>query len=136
LADRLGRRWGMAIGCVLTIIATIIQTFSPRHNLAMFIGGRVIIGLGQGIALSKSHLHSSRSFLIAFSAAGPVYIGELAPVHIRGKIMAFWQLFYSVGAFLAYWINYVCSLHRTKLGEWDWRMYVTSVAYRCPLQTS
>jgi hypothetical protein len=53
-----------------------------------------------------------------------VYIGELAPVHIRGKIMAFWQLFYSVGAFIAYWTNYACSLHRAKLGEWDWRMCV------------
>lgn len=56
------------------------------------------------------------------SAAGPVYIGEMAPVHIRGKIMAFWQMFYSVGSFIAYWINYACSLHRKKLGEWDWKV--------------
>lgn len=52
-ADFLGRRWGMGIGCALTIIATLVQTFSPRGNLGCFIGGRVIIGLGQGIALSK-----------------------------------------------------------------------------------
>ena len=43
----------MAIGCILTIIATFIQTFSPRGQLGCFIAGRVIIGLGQGIALSK-----------------------------------------------------------------------------------
>ena len=43
----------MGIGCALTIIATLVQTFSPRGNLGCFIGGRVIIGLGQGIALSK-----------------------------------------------------------------------------------
>jgi hypothetical protein len=43
----------MAIGCFLTIIATFIQTFSPRGQLGCFIAGRVIIGLGQGIALSK-----------------------------------------------------------------------------------
>ena len=53
LADYLGRRWGMGIGCFLTIIATFIQTFSPKGKLACFIAGRVIIGLGQGIALSK-----------------------------------------------------------------------------------
>jgi MFS family permease len=52
-ADYLGRRWGMGIGCVFTIIATFMQTFAPRHNLGCFIAGRVIIGLGQGIALSK-----------------------------------------------------------------------------------
>lgn len=40
-----------------------------------------------------------------FIAAGPVYIGEMAPAEIRGYIMAFWQTFYSVGSFIAYWIN-------------------------------
>ncbi|TVY46111.1 Quinate permease [Lachnellula subtilissima] len=108
LADFLGRRWGMGIGCFITVIATFMQTFAPKGNLGVFIAGRVLIGIGQGTALT----------------AGPVYIGELAPVHIRGKIMAFWQLFYSVGSFIAYWINYACSLHRAKLGDWDWKTVV------------
>lgn len=30
---------------------------------------------------------------------------------------------FSVGAFIAYWINYACS-NRKSLGEWDWRMVV------------
>lgn len=52
-ADYLGRRWGMAIGCFITVIATIVQTFSPRHEIGVFIFGRVLIGIGQGMALSK-----------------------------------------------------------------------------------
>ncbi|KAM0140265.1 hypothetical protein ACHAO1_002496 [Botrytis cinerea] len=108
VADWLGRRWGMAIGCFVTVVATFIQTFSPRGQLGCFIAGRVIIGLGQGVALT----------------AGPVYIGELAPPEIRGKIMAFWQMFYSVGSFIAYWINFACQKHVEKLGEWDWKMVV------------
>lgn len=36
--------------------------------------------------------------------------------------MAFWQTFYSVGAFIAYWINYACGEHAAKLGEWTWKM--------------
>lgn len=36
----------------MTIIATFMQTFAPEHNVGVFIAGRVIIGLGQGIALS------------------------------------------------------------------------------------
>jgi MFS family permease len=98
----------MAIGCFLTVIATFIQTFTPYHKLGAFMAGRVIIGFGQGMALT----------------AGPVYINEMAPANIRGYIMAFWQLFYSVGSFIAYWINYACSLHRTTLGDWDWKMVV------------
>lgn len=38
--------------------------------------------------------------------------------------MTFWQLFYSVGSFIAYWINFACSKHVEELGEWDWKMVV------------
>jgi hypothetical protein len=44
----------MGIGCFVTIVAALIQTFSPQYNLRAFIADRVLIGLGQGIALSKS----------------------------------------------------------------------------------
>ncbi|KAJ5351394.1 hypothetical protein N7452_000368 [Penicillium brevicompactum] len=107
-ADFLGRKMGMGIGCVLVIVATFMQTFTPRHNLACFLAGRCIIGIGQGIALT----------------AGPIYIGELAPAEIRGKIMTFWQMFYSVGSFICFWINFACTKHVARLGEWDWKMVV------------
>ena len=35
--------------------------------------------------------------------------------------MSFWQMNFSVGSFLAYWINYACSKNSTKLGNWDWK---------------
>lgn len=38
--------------------------------------------------------------------------------------MTFWQLFYSVGSFIAYWINFACSKHVERLGEWDWKTVV------------
>lgn len=53
LADYAGRRAGMSLGAVLVIIATFMQAFAPRGNIGLFIGGRVIIGMGQGLALSK-----------------------------------------------------------------------------------
>ncbi|KAJ3523405.1 hypothetical protein NM208_g12463 [Fusarium decemcellulare] len=108
LADAFGRRVGMGIGCFITIIAAFIQAFAPKGKLGVFILGRVLIGIGQGTALT----------------AGPVYIGEVAPAAIRGQIMTFWQMFYSVGAFIAYWINYICGKNREALGEWDWRIVV------------
>ncbi|KAL0932158.1 sugar transporter [Colletotrichum truncatum] len=108
LADWGGRRVGMGTGCLVTIVAAFMQAFAPRHNLGVFIAGRVIIGIGQGLALT----------------AGPVYINEITPAEIRGVVMTFWQLNFSVGSFIAYWINYACSLNREKLGDWDWRMVV------------
>lgn len=62
--------------------------------------------------------------LLTYAASGPIYIGELAPPEIRGKIMGFWQLFYSVGSFLAYWIAYATGRNLKKLGEWDWKIVV------------
>lgn len=53
VADYLGRRAGMGIGAILVIIATLLQTFAPQGNLGMFMAGRIIIGFGQGLALSK-----------------------------------------------------------------------------------
>ncbi len=98
----------MGLGCIITIIATFVQCFSPHHGIGVFIFGRVLIGIGQGMALT----------------AGPVYIGEITPPEIRGKVMSFWQLFYSVGSFIAYWVNYACSLHKATLENWSWKMVV------------
>ncbi|KAI5361234.1 Putative major facilitator, sugar transporter, major facilitator superfamily [Septoria linicola] len=108
IADYFGRRVGMASGAACVVVATFLQTFSPRGEIGCFIAGRVVIGIGQGLALT----------------AGSIYIGECAPPEIRGTIMTFWQMFYSVGSFIAYWINYACSRNVAALGEWDWKMVV------------
>lgn len=57
LADYAGRRVGMAAGAFAVIIATLVQTFSP--NIGCFIAGRVIVGIGQGLALSKFSLNDT-----------------------------------------------------------------------------
>ncbi|KAF2855362.1 general substrate transporter [Plenodomus tracheiphilus IPT5] len=104
ISDHFGRRWAIIVGCMVVIISTFISTFTPRH-IGGFIAGRAIVGIGQGIALP----------------AGPTYISEIAPAESRGKIMSFWQMNFSVGSFLAYWINYACSKNSAKLGNWDWK---------------
>jgi len=48
----------------------------------------------------------------------------MVPAHIRGVVMTFWQMFYSVGSFFAYWVRFGCSRYEGWLGEWDWRMVV------------
>ncbi|TLS25602.1 hypothetical protein PpBr36_07798 [Pyricularia pennisetigena] len=148
-ADYLGRRWAIFAGCATTVVATFMQAFAPYHNIGVFIAGRVVIGLGQGklfflqvlAGLSMSVCATANGFLLHVGlalksvpwsdislsvslAAGPVYINEMAPAEIRGVVMTFWQLFYSVGSFICFWTNYACSQNRKNLGHWDWRTVV------------
>lgn len=72
VADYFGRRVGMAAGAACVVVATLLvsralddltwkmlwadvakQTFSPRGEIGCFIAGRVVIGIGQGLALSE-----------------------------------------------------------------------------------
>jgi MFS family permease len=60
----------MGIGCFITIIASFVQAFAPIHKVGVFIFGRVLIGIGQGIALSKfpsSHDYHPVLLLTTFS---------------------------------------------------------------------
>lgn len=52
-ADILGRKAAMAIGSVLIMIGALLETFTRRHAIGMFIAGRAVVGLGQGIALCR-----------------------------------------------------------------------------------
>ncbi|KAH6723054.1 general substrate transporter [Leptodontidium sp. MPI-SDFR-AT-0119] len=104
IANRWGRKSAIMVGCIIVIVATFISTFTPR-NIGGYIGGRALVGIGQGIALP----------------AGLVYISELTPSGTRGTIMSFWQMNFSVGSFMAYWINYGCTKNTKGLGNWDWK---------------
>ncbi|KAK7720496.1 hypothetical protein SLS63_009838 [Diaporthe eres] len=77
-ADFLGRKTAMGIGSILIMISAILETCTPKGQIACFIVGRAVNGIGQGIALS----------------AGPSYIGEITPAKIRGIVMTFWQVAY------------------------------------------
>ncbi|KAL0944511.1 sugar transporter [Colletotrichum truncatum] len=105
ISDRFGRKWAMITGSFLIIISSLVAAFTPR-DIGGFVASRAITGIGQGIALP----------------AGPVYINEMAPAEIRGMLMSFWQIFFGIGAFLAYWINYACTKNADRLGDWDWRI--------------
>ncbi|KAH8552097.1 sugar transporter [Umbelopsis sp. PMI_123] len=101
ISDRFGRRMSIFIGCVIIIIAAIIELVAP--NIGGFIGGRVIIGMGGGISM----------------AAGPTFMSEITPHDIRGRMLSFWQIAYSVGALVCTYIALGTSYYEY-LGMWQW----------------
>ncbi|PYH83330.1 general substrate transporter [Aspergillus uvarum CBS 121591] len=89
IANRIGRKWSITVWCVILLIGLIVQITSPSGNWVQMVMGRWTTGLGVG----------GCSLLV------PMYQGESAPRHIRGAMISCYQLFVTLGIFLAYLIN-------------------------------
>ena len=112
LADRLGRRTVLRAAAVVFIASALVA--SVANNLTMLIVGRMLSGFGVGAVL----------------VAGPMYIAEISPPALRGRMVTFSQLFIVFGTALAFTSNYtiirledfnldwLATLH---LAEWNWR---------------
>ena len=71
LSDKIGRKPVILLADLLFTIGALLMAFAPSINFLMF--GRVVIGLGVGIA----------------AQIVPLYLAEVAPTDIRGKLVAF-----------------------------------------------
>jgi MFS family permease len=89
IADKLGRKWSISLWCVILIVGLIVQITAPSGNWVQVVMGRWVTGLGVG----------GCSLLV------PMYQGESAPKHIRGAMISSYQLFVTLGIFLAYCIS-------------------------------
>src|SRR5437588_4836469 len=54
------------------------------------------------------------------SVLGPMYIAEIAPARLRGRLVGFFQFNVVFGILLAYFSNYCIALAHT--GTWEWRL--------------
>ncbi|KAK3163600.1 hypothetical protein QOZ80_1AG0005790 [Eleusine coracana subsp. coracana] len=84
VADRVGRRWAMAISDVFCILGYLLITFSQNYWWLDI--GRLSTGCGIGL----------------FSYVVPVYISEITPKNLRGGFATVNQFMICCGASLAY----------------------------------
>ncbi|WFD36328.1 hypothetical protein MCUN1_003207 [Malassezia cuniculi] len=82
-SDLLGRKFVIAVANVIFIVGAIVQAAS--HTVAQMIIGRIIVGLGVGFA----------------SMIVPLWIGELAPAHLRGRLVTLNVVFLTLGQLVA-----------------------------------
>jgi sugar porter (SP) family MFS transporter len=61
------------------------------------------------------------------SVLGPMYIAEIAPANLRGRLVGFFQFNVVFGILLAYFSNYVIGLQHFGATEWRWELGVTAV---------
>ncbi|MCO5609503.1 hypothetical protein L7F22_063731 [Adiantum nelumboides] len=91
-ADRLGRRSIVCVSAVIFCIGALLMVWSP--NVYMLLVARLIDGVGVGLAVTVA----------------PMYISEVAPPEIRGKLNTLPQLAGTGGMFLAYCVGFGISL--------------------------
>lgn len=90
VADRIGRKWSISLWCIILCVGLTVQISSPHGKWYQVAVGRLIAGLGVG----------------ALSLVVPMYQGESGPRHIRGALISTYQLFITLGIFVAYCIDY------------------------------
>ncbi|MFD4541931.1 sugar porter family MFS transporter [Streptomyces bauhiniae] len=98
LADAIGRRKAVALEGAVFIVGTAIAATAPTYW--QLLAGRVVLGLAVGAA----------------SATVPVYLSEISPTAIRGRVLSANQLMITVGILVSYLIDLAFS------GSGDWRL--------------
>ncbi|KAH8671662.1 general substrate transporter [Xylariales sp. PMI_506] len=87
----LGRRKSLLIFVLIFLIgAGIMLAADSSRGLGPLYGGRVLAGIGVG----------------ACSMTVPVYISELAPPAVRGRLVGIYELGWQIGGLVGFWINY------------------------------
>jgi major inositol transporter-like SP family MFS transporter len=87
LADRIGRRGTLLVCAVLFLIGALGCAFAP--SVGFMIIARVILGLGVGAA----------------AVTCPLYLAEMAPSNVRGRMVTINELMIVTGQMLAFAIN-------------------------------
>ncbi|MFN7937866.1 MAG: sugar porter family MFS transporter [Bryobacteraceae bacterium] len=106
LSDRFGRRKVLLLAAVIFALSS-VATALPV-NLAQFASARVVAGLAIGIA----------------SMLAPLYIAEVSPAAIRGRLVSMNQLAIVLGIL----VSYLAGWGLAGLGDASWRWMFASAA--------
>lgn len=100
VSNRYGRRPGLLLAAAIFGISSIAMALSPDRNA--FFAFRFIAGIGVGMA----------------SMLSPVYIAEIAPAHLRGRMVAINQLTVVIGILVTNLVNYTLRNHGDDAWRW------------------
>ncbi len=102
LCDRIGREKAMIVSAVLLGVGALGDTVA--NSVSVFVGFRILCGFAVGIG----------------SIASPMYLAEMAPPRMRGKLGLTWQLAIVVGSAMAPLVSYPLALYLSPESAWRW----------------
>merc|ERR1711939_597587 len=103
VADIIGRKWTIIVGCLIYIVGVVLQV--ATNGLGLIVAGRLVAGLGVGFE----------------SAIVILYMSEICPKKVRGALVAGYQFCITIGLLLAACVNYGV------------KEYQNSAEYRVPI---
>src|SRR5579862_8587199 len=107
--ERYGRRDSLRILGVLYVVSAVGCALA--WNWDALVAFRFIGGLGIG----------------GSSVLGPMYIAEIAPARLRGRLVGLFQFCVVFGILLAYFSNYLIGLARFGAAQWRWMFGVAAI---------
>jgi len=118
ISQKFGRKRGLILAAILFLVSALGSAMPEKLNFmglatfSSFIFYRVLGGIGVGLA----------------SMLSPMYIAEIAPAKIRGKLVSWNQFAIIFGMVVVYFVNY--SIARGQAAEWinttGWRWMFAS----------
>ena len=100
ISDKFGRKPGLLLAAFIFAISSMAMAFSPSRDL--FILARFCAGISVGMA----------------SMLSPMYIAEISPAHLRGRMVAINQLTIVIGILFTNLINY--AIRNSGDDAWRW----------------
>src|ERR1043165_3468562 len=100
VSDKYGRKPGLLVAAAIFALSSLGMAFSPSRDI--FIATRFCAGIGVGMA----------------SMLSPMYIAEISPAHLRGRMVAINQLTIVIGILITNLVNY--GLRNNGEDAWRW----------------
>src|SRR5436305_6500672 len=121
--------WGTVIGSLLAGFPG--EWIGRRDSLRLMAILYLISGLGCAAAWSWPSLVGFRFLgglgIGGSSVLGPMYIAEIAPARLRGRLVGAFQFNIVFGILLAYFSNYVIGAMSLGENEWRWKLGIAAI---------
>lgn len=131
--------WTLGVTVFMALGGTVIgamfagipgQKWGARETLRVLAAFYVISAVGCAFAWNWPVLLASRFIgglgIGGSSVLGPVYIAELAPARLRGRLVGLFQINIVIGILLAYLSNFVIARLGLGATEWRWQFGVAA----------
>jgi SP family galactose:H+ symporter-like MFS transporter len=105
LSSYWGRKNSILLSAILFGVASLGSGFAKNYEFLIIM--RILLGFSVGVATYNA----------------PIYISEIAPANIRGRLVTFYQLMIRVGIVLAFFSDYIF----TPSGNWRMMLGIISV---------